>query len=271
MNKPFNKYMAEPMQSVPICILNTECSPPLPIIQFKRSDQTIITAATIFPDLTTQTLHYKKCNEGIYIIMTKMMNQYQTNKFIEMQDEINVDKIMKILIPLKSGSKIYWFKFKVNLITHQIGSHKTFNGIYMEGLIAKRPRQHRIGNLSKKTGLKYFLKLFVHPSKISQLTEQEKDQLYKLGHDFGKEITNKYKITLSNWTYGFYYVNKSEFVCLIQANWIYNGVIQNNMVELYKDYIDYKHETKPIESIEKFMESKKIKFTSNNNKFYHGS
>ena len=68
MNKPFNKYMAKPMQCVPICVLNTKCSPPLPIIQFKRSDQTIITAATMFHDLTTRTLHYKKCKEGMYRI-----------------------------------------------------------------------------------------------------------------------------------------------------------------------------------------------------------
>ena len=271
MNEPFNKYMAEPMQSVPICVLNTKCSPPLPIIQFKRSDQSLITAATMFHHLTTRKLHYKKCKEGMYVIMTDMMNQYQTNNFIEMNEEITIDEIMKTLIPLKSGSKIYWLKLKVNLTTHQIGNDKTFNGIYMEGLIAKRPKQHRKGNSSKKTGLKYFLKLFVHPSKILRLTNQEENQLYKLGYDFGEEIKNKYDVALSDWTYGFYYVNKSESMGLIEANWKYDGVLQNNMVELSKDYIDYKRKTKPIESIENFIRSKRIKFMSNNIRFYHGS
>ena len=271
MNEPFNKYMAEPMQSVPICVLNTKCSPPLPIIQFKRSDQSLITAATMFHHLTTRKLHYKKCKEGMYVIMTDMMNQYQTNNFIEMNEEITIDEIMKTLIPLKSGSKIYWLKLKVNLTTHQIGNDKTFNGIYMEGLIAKRPKQHRKGNSSKKTGLKYFLKLFVHPSKILRLTNQEENQLYKLGYDFGEEIKNKYNVALSDWTYGFYYVNKSESMGLIEANWKYDGVSQNNMVELSKDYIDYKRKTKPIESIENFIRSKRIKFMSNNIRFYHGS
>ena len=271
MNEPFNKYMAKPMQNVPICILNTECSPPLPIIQFKKSDQTSITTATIFHNLTKQTLHYKKCKEGMYVIMTEMMNQYQTNIFIEMDNEITIEKIMKILIPLKAGSKIYWFQFKVNLITHQIGNHKTFNGIYMEGLIAKRPKQHRTENSSKKTGLKYFLKLFIHPSKMLGLTGQEEDKLYKLGYDFGEEIKNEHNVELSDWTYGFYYVNKSESIGSIEANWMYNGVLQSNIVELSKDYIDYKHETKPIESIENFIQSKGIKFTSNKTKFYHGS
>ena len=79
-----------------------------------------------------------------------MMNQYQTNNFIEMNDEITIDEIMKTLIPLKNQSKIYWLKFKVNLTTHQIEDHKMFNGIYMEGLIAKRPKQHRKENSSKK-------------------------------------------------------------------------------------------------------------------------
>ena len=271
MNEPFNKYMAKPMQSVPICVLNTKCSPPLPIIQFKRSDQSIITAATMFHNLTTQKLHYKKCKEGMYVIMTEMMNQYQTNNFTAMNDEITIDEIMKTLIPLKSGSKIYWLKLKVNLTTHQIGNYKTFNGIYMEGLIAKRPKQHRKGNSSKKTGLKYFLKLFVHPSKILQLTNQEENQLYKLGYDFGEQIKNKYNVALSDWTYGFYYINKSEIVGGIQANWMYNDVVQNNIVELSKDYIDYKRKIKPIESIENFISSKKEKDTLNNGRFYHGS
>ena len=271
MNKPFNKYMAKPMQSVPICVLNTECSPPLPIIQFKRSAQSIITAATMFHDLTTRKLHYKKCKEGMYMIMTKMMDQYQTNNFIKMSDEITIDEIMKTLMPLKSTSKIYWFKLKVNLTTHQIGNDETFNGIYMEGLIAKRPKQHRQKNSSKKTGLKYFLKLFVHPSKILRLTNQQENQLYKLGYDFGEEIKTKYEVALSDWTYGFYYVNKSDSVGCIQANWTYNGVLQNNIVELSKDYIDYKRQTKPIESIENFILSKKIKYKLDNGKFYHGS
>ena len=271
MNEPFNKYMAKPMQEVPICVLNTECSPSLPIIQFKISDQTIITTATIFHNLTTQILHYRKCNEGMYIIIAQMINQYQTNNLIEMNDETTIDEIMKTLVTLKNQSKIYWLKFKVNLTTHQIGKDKILDGIYMEGLIAKRPKQHRKGNSSKRTGLKYFLKLFIHSAKKLRLTTEEENLLYKLGYDFKEEITNKHGIELSPWTFGFYYENKSESIGWIQADWVYKGVHQNNIIELSKDYIDYKHETKPIESIENFVQSKGKKFTSNNIKFYHGS
>ena len=270
MNEPFNKYMAKPMQSVPLCVLNTTCSPAIPIIQFKRSDQSTITAATIFHDLTTQKLHVKKCKEGMYVIMAEMMNQYQTNNFIKMNDETTIDDIMKTIIPLKAGSNIYWLKFEVNLTTHQIGKHGTINGIHLDGLIAKRPKQARTGNSSKKTGLKYFLKIFVPPAIASRLTTQEEDLIYKLCYDFGEEIQNKHNVELADWTYGYYYVNKTEFVKCIQADWSYNGVHQDNIIEVYKDYIDYKRKTKPIESIENFIKSKQMEFTSDNGKFYHG-
>ena len=272
MKEPFNEYMANPMQSVPISIINTECSPSLPIIQFKKCAQTIIMAATKFHDLTIIKLHCKKCkNEGMYEIMREMMKQYETNNFCEMNDSMTIHEIMKKLIPLKSQSKIYWLRLKVNLTTCQIGVHETFNGIIMEALIAKRARTTRTKNSSKKSGMKYFLKLFVHASNIREITEEKEIMIYKLGYDFSQEITRRYNIELATWQFGFYYINKTEYKDTKFKQWNYNGHIQNVTVELYRDYIDYKRETKPLDSIERYLESEKNYLDLNNNKFYHGS
>ena len=273
----FNKYMAQPKQSVPISIINADCSPTLPIIQFKKTNQTRIKTTIKFQNLTTKTIHYKKCKkQGMYEIMNIMMNQHNNNNnnFDQITNDTTIHHIMTQLIPLKTPSKIYWLKFKTNLTTCEIGINDDFNGILMQALMAKTPITSNTTEKSSRKGLKYFFKLFVHSSIVKQLSDEQMYLIYKLGFDMSQELKKKYNIQLSNWQFGFYYVNKRQFIHQFDKQWDYNGITQNVNIEIYRDYVDYKQQIKPIESIDNFLndgtKSKKY-FDEQSGRFYHGS
>ena len=276
INEPFNQYMANPLQDVPICIINTECEPSLPIIQFKQSEQSTITKTTLFQNLTSTKLLCKRSHENTIRTLNALRNQYVTSKLIIFRETKTIHEIMNILKPLQSASKLYWLRFKVNLSTCQIGINENFDGIMMEILMAKRTKIARGEEKSEKTGLKYFFRAYLHKSSMPNeiLTKQQENLIFKLCFDLGGEIKRRYDVQLSPFTFGFYYVNESEFISQAYVQYHYNGSTQNRLVKTYRDYIQYRGNIKPIKSIENFLkdQTNKSKYLNDDeSRFYHGS
>lgn len=246
----------------------------LPIIQFKRISE-FTNVPQKYSDLTQIPLSCKQCgNQKTYEIYESMMRQYQTGQFELFTERKTINEIMVVLSNQRSAtSQIYWLRFKVNLDNFRVSSDPNFDGLPIDVLMAKRPKTARGERESRPSGVKYTFKMHTGSRYVDNYVQGRENNLYKLSMDLSEEIRNRYQVELGNWTFGFYYVNKSEQLFTGKVQYPFQGQTIEKNITISRDYIEYDQQSKPIKSIEQYLkkDDNAKYYKSNEMKFYHGS
>ena len=260
MSDPFIQYAACPMQFVPInTIKHVNRDLPVPIIQFKAANK-MKTIQKEFTNIFSTKLAVKKCSNGIYDIMRQIIAEYQTNEFEMFEESITIQDVIDKIIH-KKHSKIWWFRMEIDGLIYSIKK-----GHNIQLLIQKNIQINRKENKSKEVGQKIHFKLYVDDDYFNNSDAA----IFKFGYDLYSQFIVKYpNIHVANWCFGFYYLNHQEKIKTTDISYKFQNIEQKSKITIYKDYINYNPQIKPLQSIEKYLNDGN-KHDFEQGRFYHG-
>jgi len=245
------------MQFVPINTIKHENTDlPVPIIQFKAATKIQIVEQE-FSNILSTSLAVKKCSNGIYDIIRQIISEYSTNKFEVFTESKTIEEVIDKIIQ-KKHSKIWWFRLQIE------GS----NSIQL--LIQKNRKINRKEDGSTEVGDKMHFKLYLDDNYFNNLDDQQQSMIFKFGYDLYIQFHSKYRMDVANWCFGFYYTNNKEMIETKEIVYKFNNIEHKSNITIYKDYINYKPECKPLPSIEKYLNNGN-QHHFNKGRFYHGS